>query len=233
MLGPAPLPSHSTGGGSITQTPLGGGPGRDPASARAAATLSQHCLRWVRGQLEAAVSASGSAADAHGNAVGGKDVALLAKVGEELAVCLRTEAAILARSDSRGVAAAAGGADGVGGQTRSRDISLVLREGSHTSAELARREIVSLCASGDLNGLVGCSILVHWPLDAQWYCCDVLECNEVKREHLVRVSSPSQSSLTPSSTLPPPKNKSLGHSTWPPATLPPPPPSQHTTRDIT
>lgn len=100
-------------------------------------------------------------------------VQLASRAREELAMCLRTEAGVLARIETL-----------VGDTTAS--LRQVLRSDAHTSCANAWHEITSLLASSELRLLVGHDLLVHWPLDRRWYRCRVLNYEPSRAEHLVK-----------------------------------------------
>jgi hypothetical protein len=102
-------------------------------------------------------------------------VRLAARAREELALCVRTEAGVRVRAERmRGGAAPM--------------LPLVLRPERHDSSGAAWAEVAALLRAQGLDTLVGCDLLVHWPLDRRWYRCRVLAHDGARAEghHQVR-----------------------------------------------
>lgn len=101
---------------------------------------------------------------------------IVARAREELSVCLRTEANVLARAERMEGGAAA-------------ELPSVLRDDAHASSAHAWREVASLLggADCDMAELVGRELLVHWPLDRRWYHCVVLRHDSSREEAPLRV----------------------------------------------
>ena len=165
-----------------------------PASARAAAELSQHCLRWVLSFAKDNNTASRKPTWRQINAA-----------SEELGLCLHVEADLLQRDDemrSRKVGLYAKsttegeGSAGEGGGTSAAPpppsaekskltLRSVIRTGCHESCKAAYDEIHQLLAFRSPQALVGESILVLWPLDGEWYYCKVEKYDTTSGMHKV------------------------------------------------
>ena len=171
-------------------------------AARSAATLSQHCLRWL---LQQSTMVDTSEAD-DGSGTGesthsvmpveldelvhpeadvrqaaclprmSTEQQLVARASEELALCLRTEADVLGREVARS-------AQG------ERPLHAVLRPDCHATAEEATREMVDLLGTHHPEHLVGSKIAVSWPLDGAWYRCSIIAYNATTGKHHVHYSS--------------------------------------------